>query len=133
MTNKKLGNNFEREFCDILFRRGFWVHNLAQNAFGQPADVIAVRNGTAYLIDCKVCINNKFPLSRMESNQRTAMGFWKECGNGCGWFALQLSDKRIYMFPYKKMLVIEKSQSSIEEDTILRRGIPLERWLKLCG
>ena len=46
MTNKKAGNLFEQEFCEILFENGFWVHNLAQNASGQPADVIAVKKGS---------------------------------------------------------------------------------------
>ena len=51
-TNRKIGNTFETEFCELLFQRGFWCHNMAQNAAGQPADVIAVKNKTAYLIDC---------------------------------------------------------------------------------
>ena len=54
-NNKKLGNDFESRFCEILYSEGFWVHNLAQNSAGQPADVIAARNGKTYLIDCKVC------------------------------------------------------------------------------
>ena len=53
MSNKKIGNGFEAEFCEKLFQNGYWVHNLAQNAAGQPADVIAVRNGVAFLIDSK--------------------------------------------------------------------------------
>ena len=52
MSNKKIGNGFETEFCEKLFQNGYWVHNIAQNAAGQPADVIAVRNGVAFLIDC---------------------------------------------------------------------------------
>ena len=44
-NNKKLGNDFESRFCEILYSEGFWVHNLAQNSAGQPADVIAARNG----------------------------------------------------------------------------------------
>lgn len=55
MSNKKIGNGFEAEFCEKLFQNGYWVHNLAQNAAGQPADVVAVKNGVPYLIDCKVC------------------------------------------------------------------------------
>lgn len=43
MNNRKTGNSFEAEFCDLLFQHGYWVHNLAQNAAGQPADVIAVK------------------------------------------------------------------------------------------
>ena len=58
-TNRKIGNSFETEFCELLFQYGFWCHNIAQNAAGQPADVIAVKNKTAYLIDCKVCSNNR--------------------------------------------------------------------------
>ena len=57
-TNKKLGNTFEAELCEILFEEGFWAHNLAQNQAGQPADVLAARNGRTYLIDCKVCSEN---------------------------------------------------------------------------
>lgn len=60
MSNKKLGNDFESEFCKILSEHGYWCHNMAQNAAGQPADVIAVKDTIAYLIDCKVCSNDKF-------------------------------------------------------------------------
>ena len=71
--NRKIGNSFETEFCELLFQYGFWCHNMAQNAAGQPADIIAVKGKTAYLIDCKVCSNNRFPLSRVEENQHFAM------------------------------------------------------------
>lgn len=57
-SNRKTGTTFESELCEILSQNGFWAHNLAQNSAGQPADVIAVRNKTAYLIDCKVCSRN---------------------------------------------------------------------------
>ena len=45
MSNKKLGNSFEAELCEILSMYGFWAHNLAQNSDGQPADVLASKNG----------------------------------------------------------------------------------------
>lgn len=51
-TNRKIGNSFETEFCELLFQHGFWCHNMAQNAAGQPADVIAVKGKTAYLMMC---------------------------------------------------------------------------------
>ena len=128
-TNRKIGNKFETEFCEMLFQNGFWTHNLAQNSAGQPADVIAVRNGKAYLIDCKVCINDTFPFSRIESNQHTAMTLWKQSGNGDGWFALQLSNKDIYMIFHDLMMALSLNQSSIGEGLITRYGFPLERWL----
>lgn len=129
MTNKKLGNDFESQFCEILFEQGYWCHNLAQNQVGQPADVIAVRNGKAYLIDCKVCVNDTFPFSRIESNQHTAMTLWKQSGNGYGWFALRLSDNNIFMIDHDLMIALSLNQSSINRDLITHYGIPLETWV----
>ena len=40
-SNKKNGNHFEEEFCELLALHGFWAHTMAQNQVGQPADVIA--------------------------------------------------------------------------------------------
>ena len=65
MNNKKLGNSFETELCEILSKNGFWVHLLNANRAGQPADILAVRNKVSYLIDAKVCSEGKFPLSRI--------------------------------------------------------------------
>ena len=77
MSNKKIGNGFEAEFCEKMFQNGYWVHNLSQNAAGQPADVVAVKNGVPYLIDCKVCSGKVFSVSRIEDNQRMAMTLWR--------------------------------------------------------
>ena len=128
-SNKKLGNNFESAFCKILFEEGFWCHNLAQNQAGQPADVIAVRNGKAYLIDCKFCTNNKFQFSRLEENQQTAMTLWENCNNGEGWFALSLNDGRVFMLPYNLMISLSLRQSFASEQVITQMGVPLEKWL----
>lgn len=68
MSNKSLGNSFETELCNLLSVNGFWVHNFASKSEGQPADIIAVKDQKAYLIDCKVCTNNTFPLSRIEGS-----------------------------------------------------------------
>ena len=132
MNNKKIGNRFEQNFCEILFQEGFWTHNLAQNQVGQPADVLAVRNGKAYLIDCKVCINDTFPFSRIESNQHTAMTLWKQSGNDYGWFALRLSDNSIYMIDHDLMTALSLNQSSINRDLITHYGLPLGRWIEKC-
>ena len=132
-SNKKVGNDFEKELCDMLASEGFWAHNMAQNSAGQPADVIAVRNGKAYLIDCKVCVNDTFPFSRIESNQHTAMTLWKQSENDYGWFALQLSNKDIYMIDHGLMIALSLNQSSIGKDLITHYGLPLERWLEKCG
>lgn len=131
-TNKKLGNDFETEFCNLLYEQGFWVHNMAQNQAGQPADVIAVRNGKAFLIDCKVCSNMRFPLSRVEENQHYAMELWKECGNGEGWFALKLNDT-VYMIPHFTMRAyLNSQQASISAAEIWECGKPFEEWVRKC-
>ena len=132
MTNKKLGNKFESDFCEILFEHGFWTHNMAQNASGQPADVIAVRNGKAYLIDCKVCSNRGFSLSRVEENQELSMELWKTCGNGEGWFAISI-ESAIFMIPHIGIRAVRGQQSFMSKADIVEYGISLERWLrKIC-
>lgn len=128
-TNKKSGNDFEKELCEMLSEWGFWCHNMAQNAAGQPADVIAVKGKTAYLIDCKVCSNNRFSLSRVEENQHLAMEWWKQCGNGEAWFALKVNDE-IIMIPHFSMVTLSYEKSALNLTDIREYGTPLERWLK---
>ena len=132
MNNRKLGNSFEDELCDILSGYGFWVHNLTQNKAGQPADVIAVRNKVSYLIDAKVCTHNKFPLKRVEENQDLSMELWKECGNGLGWFALK-TDNGIYMLSHYCIKAYKGLKaSSLSAKEIMELGVPLEKWVKKC-
>ena len=119
---------FEQKFCEMLYEHGFWAHNLAQNASGQPADVIAVKNEKAYLIDCKVCSRGRFPFSRIEDNQHTAMETWQESGNGNGWFALLCSD-HIFMLDYDTLKRLSKTQSSISYPEICFYGCALESWV----
>ena len=131
MNNRKIGNSFEVEFCEILAAHGFWVHNMAQNSAGQPADVIAARNRVAYLIDCKVCSGKGFALSRMENNQDLSMELWGNCGNGDGWFAMKLNDGAFYMIPHRDILIAQKAISFIKAENI-RRYWTLDEWVKLC-
>lgn len=131
-TNKKIGNDFETELCEILGKHGFWAHNMAQKAEGQPADVIAVKNKLAHLIDCKVCTNNRFSISRIEENQSLAMDIWDMCGNGDGCFALKVEDEEIVMIPYPSLVELSYRQSSLNLTEIRQYGMDLERWLELC-
>lgn len=128
--NKKLGNDFETELCKILSENGYWAHNFAQNKSGQPSDIICAKDRRTALIDCKVCSDGKFRLDRMEENQRRAMQVWSECGNGSGWFALELPDQSIYMFMYEFLLFLEQiPKTELDEEHIRLWGIPLEDWL----
>lgn len=133
MSNKKLGNSFETEFCEILSMYGFWVHNMAQNSAGQPADVIAARNGKSYLIDCKVCSTDKgFALSRIEDNQELAMSLWNECGNGQGWFAMKLPTGDIFMVPHFVIKAHQNGKSYLSPGEIYETGKPIEKWVMKC-
>ena len=131
MNNKKLGNDFEQELCEILSNYGFWAHLLNMNKSGQPADIIAVKNKMAYLIDAKVCSSRGFALSRVEDNQDLAMDLWNEKGNGQGWFALKLQDK-IYMIPHFCIKSWMAQQSSLSNEEIVMLGKPIEKWVARC-
>ena len=131
MNNRELGNAFERELCEKLSESGFWVHNMAQNQAGQPADIIAVRNKRAYLIDAKVCSDNRFPLSRIEENQKLAMLLWQECGNSTGWFAFLIGGE-IFMMTYGDIedLLKNQSKSTLTLSDIVDNGMSLGKWVK---
>ena len=132
MTNKKLGSDFEQELCEKLFEYGFWCHNLAMNKAGQPADIIAVRNKIAYLIDAKVCSDRGFVLSRIEENQELSMTLWEERGNGQGWFALKIATGEIYMIPHVCLQAYKRGQAHITFSEIHDIGKPLEKWVVKC-
>lgn len=125
-----MGNRFEQELAQILFDHGYWVHLLKQNDAGQPADLIAVKNGRAFLIDAKVCTNGKFPLSRIEPNQELAMRSWEERGNGIGLFALKMPDD-IYMLMADFDWMRLKGITSISNEACKKCLLELNLWLKL--
>ena len=130
--NKKLGNDFEQELCDKLSEYGFWVHLLNMNKAGQPADIIAVRNKVAYLIDAKVVSTSRgFALSRVEDNQDLAMDLWDRKGNGQGWFALKVNEE-IYMLPHICIKAYRNQQSSLSIKDIVTLGKPIEKWVTRC-
>ena len=133
MTNKKLGNTFEQELCELLAENGFWVHLLNANKSGQPADIIAVRNKQAYLIDAKVVSSSRgFALSRVEDNQDLAMDLWNSKGNGQGWFAFKLPNNEIYMMPHICVKGLMVSQSTLSCSEISQIGKSLEKWVMKC-
>lgn len=132
MNNKIRGNRFEQELCEILSEHGFWTHNLAMTKAGQPADIIAVRNKVAHLIDAKLCSNKGFALSRMEDNQELAMTLWKDSGNGQAWFALKIPTNEVYMIPHLCIQAYKHMQSYLSISDIRELGKPLARWMEKC-
>ena len=130
--NRRDGNAFEAELCKILADHGFWAHNFAQDKQGQPVDVIAVRNGIAHIIDCKLCKNNRFDLDRIESNQESSILKFEDCGNASGYFALKLNTGEIFMVSLFMIQNYAKDMKSLNEDDIRICGIPIEKWVRIC-
>jgi Holliday junction resolvase len=106
--NKKLGTEFEREFVKLLNSDGFWVHFIEPKRDGsQPFDIIAVKDGVAFAIDCKTCVKKTFNIDRLESNQVLAFNKWLRCGNSMPLIAVK-HQGQIYMIPY---LLLKKEKS----------------------
>lgn len=129
--NKKVGNDFEAEFCEMLASEGFWAHNMAQKAAGQPADVIAVKGKKALLIDCKVCTRkNGFVLSRVEENQHLSMELWRECGNGEGWFAIKTNEGVIFMLTHLSIKALSINKTVATNEDLAEYGCEYRKWVK---
>lgn len=129
-TNRKTGNAFEKRLCIVLSENGWWAHNLAQNAAGQPFDVLAAKNGESYPIDCKVCENDLFKLSRVEENQYYAMTCWEETGNEYGWFALELSNGEVRMISFPLLKRLSALHSVLGLKDIMKHTISLDEWME---
>lgn len=103
MNNKKLGTLFEREVCELLAAKGYWVHFIVpDNRCAQPFDVIAVKNGVAIAIDCKTSCTEKFAFSRLEDNQVSAFELWMKCGNEMPLIYVKYND-HICVVPYSDL------------------------------
>lgn len=128
MNNKQLGNKFEIEFCQMLSKNGFWCHRLQDNKNGQPADIIASKGNKAALIDCKVCENNKFQLSRMEENQINAMQKWRKTGNVFANFAILMNDE-VRVLNLETLMKLKRiGVKTLNEEDIINYSIPYESW-----
>lgn len=121
VSNKELGNNFEKLFLQELGKLGFWAHFIEPNKQGaQPFDIIAVKNGEAYAFDCKTCIRSVFGIKRLEINQM--MSFNKIINHGCHHAYLAvLHDNRVHIVKYEDLVrygSVELNESNLLEQVI---------------
>lgn len=108
MNNKQHGTAFEKEFCELLKSRGFWVHFMAPSASGaQPCDIIACKDNTPYLFDCKTCEDDTFRISRLEDNQCLAFQRFNKTGNYLAFIAVKHKEK-IYFIPHSFLINLQK-------------------------
>lgn len=90
MNNKKLGTQFEQEFCTLLAQCGYWAHFITPDKAGsQPFDVIACKDNKPYAFDCKTCEADTFNISRLEDNQIMAFEKWLRCNNEYAYIAVK--------------------------------------------
>lgn len=108
VNNKKLGTAFEKELCQILACKGWWVHFITPAPNGaQPFDIIAVKGGSAMAIDCKTSATHIFPYTRLEENQIMAFEKWLACGNEDPFVAVKYNDN-IYLIKYRRLKIYER-------------------------
>ena len=120
MNNKKIGTEFEQEFCGLLARSGYWVHFINPDRTGsQPFDIIAVKDGKAYAFDCKTCEAETFSISRLEDNQIMAFNkWWIKCGNTDPIIAIKHKGDVYYLW-YSDLRVLE--------------SVKIKDMVKICG
>ena len=81
MANIDVGNNIEKQLCNLFQENGYWVYRMPNGLTGQPCDIVALKNNKNWLIDSKHSKSDKFLLSRCEPNQRTTFEYaTKYCG-----------------------------------------------------
>lgn len=115
MNNKKLGTEFEREFCERLAKMGYWVHFITPDVTGsQPFDVIAVGNGEAYAYDCKTSATKWFRISRLEDNQILAFEKWLDCGNHMPHVVVKYNG-HVYAVPYLALKLADGGKINLED------------------
>lgn len=120
MNNKIIGNSFENNLSLILSDLGYWVSLFTpkNHSNSQPADMIAIRDDVALLIDAKTLEKKSglFPICRIEENQIFAAKKFTSCGNRWYHFAILWNDT-IYMIAFD---TIDFSKKSID----LKEQIP---------
>lgn len=123
MMQYKKGSNFEQEFSKILAKNGFWACVIPKARDGsQPFDVISERHGKAYNFDCKTLKGYKFPLSRVEENQKRAFSKLERCGCDNNYFAIKCDSGEIYVIPAYTMIMLKESGDKyidVKEGTLL--------------
>lgn len=114
MNNKVIGTEFEQKVVDTYAKRGYWVHFIVPDSRGaQPFDIIAVKDGNAFAMDCKTCKANVFNINRLEDNQIMAFEKWLRCGNTMPLVIVEHGSK-IYIVRYDKLK--EKRSINLEKE-----------------
>ena len=102
-SRKKIGNDAEKEFTNLMFKNGWWAHIFADKVAGQPFDIVISKDNTAWFFDAKNIKDKDYLLhSRIEENQHNSFKMLVKRGTDrCG-FACKFDDGW-YLIKYNKM------------------------------
>lgn len=105
-NNQQRGKDLEKRFMEYLSRQGYWVHFMHPAPDGsQPFDIIACKGaGNQGLVnviafDCKTLGGDRFPLDRVEDNQRTAFKLLNRKGIHNTYFVIEQHENVVRIVP----------------------------------
>lgn len=125
MSNKKIGEDFEKEILETLKNNGFWATKLKEKENGGPLDIVATKNNTFFSIEAKnIAKGTKFSKSRIEPNQ--IMTFKRLFEVGSDKYAYFAFKTEIGVFLLHSSDVVENSNKNVEVSV----GISLDDWLE---
>lgn len=131
MNNKLDGIRYENKVAQILYDNGYWVTLLAATHTGQPADIIAIKDSEFALIDAKLCLRDRFELSRIEPNQIRAMNaLEKKSGHAIAAFVLGMSSGNYIVSWETIKALMDDDVHSFTEQYCQQQFITLEEWCK---
>ena len=123
-NNQQKGKDLEKRFMKWLSSQGYWVHFMHPAPDGsQPFDIIACKgasnSGLASVaaFDCKTLEGNRFPLSRVEDNQRTAFQLLNLKGIHNTYFVIEITENIVHIVPsqdIEKAIKMGKKSISME-------------------
>jgi hypothetical protein len=100
---KKIGNQTEKDFANLMFNKGWWVHILNDKVNGQPFDIIMAKNSAVWFLDVKnVSGKNYFLHNRIEPNQKSSMKMLMKRGISNVGFVICF-DGEWYLLKYSKI------------------------------
>lgn len=72
-SNKKLGNQTEQMYLNLIKENGGWASLIPPTELGQPVDSVSVINGIVLFADIKNVMGERFSLTSIPENQIMAM------------------------------------------------------------
>ena len=129
MSNKKTGEDFEKEVLKILKENKFWATKLKEKEMGGPFDIVATKNNMFISLEAKnINKGTIFPLSRVEPNQISGFKRLSMVGSGSYSFFIFKAKNEVFLLHSEDVIdKIELGESSLD----VSKGVKLVEWLKL--